>query len=595
MSKLKILCFAPHAAIWEHAFPEAVMLKSLQDSGHQVVYVTCDRQMPHLCVSMESFKLTFESPLQAKQRVCDYCQINATIAKRQFGFRGYDYGQFVKAEDAERVTRTLNEITPSNLLDAKFAGLEVGRIALHDYLLRHKQIVLEFTPEQWKDYTNTLRNVLSAILALQRIFDQEQPDRVMVYNPMYSVNRACCKLAELREIPVYWVHGGRSLVDSQQNMMLTKGTSGSYGFYKNIISHWPKYADQPVSHQSLRKVTQHARKLIKGGHHNVFSSTKSNSAIRAKFGVAPHKKLVTALMSSYDEQLAYQLVGASPSSDDLLFPRQLDWIDFLIDYFGTQPDKFLIIRVHPREFRGRRSEHSLMLEARLKHLPDNIKVNWPSDQLSIYDLAEETDVFLNAWSSTGKEMTMLGLPVVIYSDVFTPYPADLNYIGTDKETYVAKIEEALHDGWDGERIRKTYRWYVHELERSEVDLASAVPSDRHLIQFVTHGISYVGHKVDAIPQLIAKPMMAIWPWWNIYQHKVTPQTQHIINDVIVLDKVTLLDLDQLPQPETHVLPDHEMCAVKQEVKRLMRYLYTQPQEVQSEDTLKARLFKFVST
>ncbi len=595
MSKLKILCFAPHAAIWEHAFPEAVMLKSLQEHGHQVVYVTCDRQMPHLCVSMESFKLTFESPIEVKQRVCNYCQINAKVAKQQFGFRGYDYGQFVKAEDTARITQAINEVTPATILDAQFCGLEVGRIALHDYLLRYKQILLEFTPNQWQDYTNTLRNVLSAIFALQRIFEQEQPDRVMVYNPMYSVNRACCKLAESRGIPVYWVHGGRSLVNSQQNMMLTRGTSGSYGFYKNIISHWPEYANQPVSHQSLRKVTQHARKLIKGGHHNVFSSTKSNSAIRTKFGVAPHQKLITALMSSYDEQLAYQLVGASPNSDDLLFPRQLDWIDFLIGYFGTQPDKFLIIRVHPREFRGHRSEHSLMLEARLKKLPDNIKVNWPADQLSIYDLAEETDVFLNAWSSTGKEMTMLGLPVVIYSDVFTPYPADLNYLGTNKETYIAKIEEALRDGWKAERICKTYRWYVHELERSAVDLTSAVPSDKHLIQFIAHGISHVGHRVNAIPQVVAKPMMSIWPWWNIYQHKVTPLTQQIINDVIGQNKTTLLDLNTPPSAPPQIDPNHEMAAIKQEVRRLIHYLYAKTDHAPTFHCLKAKLLNFVSS
>jgi len=35
---------APHAAIWVHAFPEALLAESLAKNGHEIIYVTCDRE-----------------------------------------------------------------------------------------------------------------------------------------------------------------------------------------------------------------------------------------------------------------------------------------------------------------------------------------------------------------------------------------------------------------------------------------------------------------------------------------------------------------------------------------------------------------------
>ena len=86
----------------------------------------------------------------------------------------------------------------------------------------------------------------------------------------------------------------------------------------------------------------------------------------------------------------------------------MDWIRALVRYVARREDLCLIIRVHPREFPNKRemvlSEHAKMLQVALSELPDNVKVNWPTDKVSLYDLANITDAFANAWSSAGKEM-----------------------------------------------------------------------------------------------------------------------------------------------------------------------------------------------
>ena len=139
---------------------------------------------------------------------------------------------------------------------------------------------------------------------------------------------------------------------------------------------------------------------------------------------------------------------------------------------STRPDIFLVVRVHPREFPNRRetikSEHAKLLEQALAKLPENVAVNWPADQISIYDLVEETDVFLNSWSSTGKDMALLGIPTVIYSDEMPLYPSGLNYFGDTKESYFQAIERALEDGWNAEKVRQSYRWAAYEFLRSTI-------------------------------------------------------------------------------------------------------------------------------
>jgi hypothetical protein len=280
--------------------------------------------------------------------------------------------------------------------------------------------------------------------------------------------------AAQRGIPFYFVHGGLSLVDRLQHVVVGRDTT--LDFWTRIIAAWPRYRDLPCNELELAHVTDHFLQLFRGTSVFAYSAPKSADSVdvRGRFGVRADQKLLVATMSSYDEYVAAAAVGGVPDPATLLFPTQLAWIHALAEWFQTRPELFLLLRVHPREFpnkrEGRKSEHARQLEEALVGLPANVKVNWPADQLSIYDVAEQADVVLNAWSSAGKEMTLLGLPVVTYCPTVIQYPTDLNYVGTTLETYFAAIEQALADGWSFERVRIAYRWCVLEFLRGLVDL-----------------------------------------------------------------------------------------------------------------------------
>jgi hypothetical protein len=159
----------------------------------------------------------------------------------------------------------------------------------------------------------------------------------------------------------------------------------------------------------------------------------------------------------------------------MLFKNQVEWVDELVSWARTRPDVFLIIRVHPREFPNRRdavhSTHAQRLAAAFRDLPDNVRINWPTDKVSLYDLATEVDVGLNGWSSAGKELSLLGVPVVLFTGDILFYPSSLNLLATSKSNYFDLIDEALDGGWSFERVRRTYRWLAVEYHLATIDIS----------------------------------------------------------------------------------------------------------------------------
>ena len=271
----------------------------------------------------------------------------------------------------------------------------------------------------------------------------------------------------------YYMNAGSNITDRLQKVVLARGHS----LQKRLLTYWPVFRDKPCGPQALRYVTDHLLEVLKGRSAFVYSSARVGETldIRRIFGIRPEQRILLATMSSYDELFAAESTGLFPKDYQTPFADQAAWLHTLLAWVESRPDLFLIIRVHPREFPNKRdpvkSEHARQLEATLRKVPENAAVNWPSQGLSLYDLAGETAVCLNAWSTVGKELSLLGIPTVIYSPDLVFYPEDLNYVGKTRETYLQAIQHALDDGWSLDKIRLTYRWLALEDKYSRLDIA----------------------------------------------------------------------------------------------------------------------------
>ena len=180
---MKVLFFAPHSAIWIHAFPEALVAEALAQEGNEIVYVGCGGLLHSHCISMTALGVPFEATRYEKERICRLCRHNKEIIRTRFKLGGVDLAETANDEDV-RVAATLgSSVTPQNCLDLVVDGVEVGRIALYELLIQHKKADISFSAGEWQRYQAGLRNAIVVLRVMQRVFLSAQPDRVVqVYN-----------------------------------------------------------------------------------------------------------------------------------------------------------------------------------------------------------------------------------------------------------------------------------------------------------------------------------------------------------------------------------------------------------------------------
>jgi hypothetical protein len=527
----RVLLFAPSADIWEHSFPEALVGEMLSSKGMNVVVARCRGVLRPLCPAGQAAGFTADTPIEVQQRLCARCNEKGRLSDSAMGLRRVEIDDFVEQDDDALITELVQRadaLRPQLLRAEDFdqlcvKGLAVGRTALYELILRHKKNDFEFSEGVWGEYLIFLCLAAKVSLLGERLIAAEKPDSVSVYNSLYVAHRAFCLLARQSGISQYFMHAGTNL--SRQHGTLMIGQDFTWKYLQDLVDRYGEYANQPVSSPAIEDVTQHFLCLLSSASSFVYSAARSQDYfdVRAHFGVNSDQRFIVASTSSYDERFAVESVNASPSPNSLLFPRILDWVSYLIELAVDQPDWFILIRVHPREFPNRRdrvqSEHSRRMKDLLQDLPTNVKVNWPDDNISVYDLAQEADLFLNAWSSVGKEMALLGLPVVIYSPEIVLYPTSLNDVGTTKADYVAAIDAALAGGWSFERCRQAYRWYALEFSRSCVDMRiSFAPARRYHRGLVARVVLRLLRAFVSLPQ----------ERWDLFRRKPMPQAQEVV-------------------------------------------------------------------
>ncbi len=575
---MKVVFFSPHAGVWQHAFPEALVADALRTAGAQLVYVTCNGAFSTGCVTMVSRGVTAEATKAQRDAVCRDCRAARDRLRGGFRFEGYNLEAMVSASDEERIASLLGRANPAALQDFVVDGVEIGRAALYEFLIERKKLQLALTEEEWTLFRPRLESTVRSLVAARNVLDREQPDRVVVYNSLYSVNAAWRLAANHRRIPFYFIHGGLSLSKRLQKVIVGRDTTLDW-WYRTIDA-WQAYRDVPCTPAQLAQVTDHVTQVIRGTSVFAYSAPKAREAIdvRARFGVRPDQKLLVATMSSYDEYVAAHAVGGVPDPETLLFPTQIEWVQALSAWMLTRPDLFLLLRVHPREFPNKRdsrkSEHASALEESFATLPDNVRVNWPTDRLSIYDVAEQADVILNAWSSAGKELALLGLPVVTYCPTVIQYPTDLNYVGTSRESYFAAIDIALREGWSFERARQAYRWCVLELVRGLADIRD--------------GFDYAEDPPRSPLERairLARSPAAIYQNRDLARRPAMLAAYRRLVDVVVDGKTTMLETE----PRVSVPREVETAALRAEIGRLVDALYSGASTDVAPNTLRARL------
>lgn len=472
---LRFVCFSPNDAVWRWTLPQAQFLEALQQRGDEIIYVYCDREYSSFCMSMASSGIRFSDSADAKKAVCDKCVQQSEMVRTQLNFTGRPLRSFLKAEDFVYADRLSREGLIEALYDHVESGVTVGRLALYETIIQTKSISTRLSPEAESFYRSNFRNTLISVRASKVMLDELKPDIGLSYHTAYAYNRAFQRVFEAGNVPVWFLNASFNVAELDTHLVVAR--SDPEFLFRKMLNDWPGFQDVTCTEEDFASAADHLLALMGGGGFGYSNSMNQGKAgVLEKLGCPSGKKVVAALLSSYDELLAAELAGFEWTTHNEVFSSQVEWVKWLFAFARSRPDIHLVVRVHPREFaingKGGRSEHSYLLEAVFAHKPDNASINLPSDNIAIYDLLMEVDVALIAWSSAGMDAGMLGVPVVTYAGDVLLFPRQLAYDANSRDEYERFVDRAIDAGWSLERSRAFFRWAVLMMVRSRIDMTN---------------------------------------------------------------------------------------------------------------------------
>jgi hypothetical protein len=479
---VKALFFSPFANIWEHTFPESLIAEGLKTKDVEIVTVRCDGLFQDFCVAMSASGLTAADSMRKRKQVCAACRKRRDFTDRTFGFEALRLEAYIEAGERDEVETLVGMATRENWTTLALRGVPIGRYAAYEFLLNHKILGTDISAFLFPVYRDQLRNCCLTLMASLRLLAAENPDAVLTYNRLYGVNHAFLAAAEQRGIPTYSLQGGGHTIHRGETVSMYLESQTQFQVLEK--PQWHHYKDQPVGEREVNLVSTHFLGLMEASSAFAYSSAFEASDpvdLRTRLGIAEDTKVLLIPMSSEDELNAAELADLLPdrSTRPNLFVDQFAWIRFLFTYAAEHPDLTFILRLHPRMFPNKRENVVAPVVAKVVELiesaPANVVVNLPSDNVSLYDLMQITDVLLGYRSSVGAELAAFGTPVVAPANRdFYTYPDDINRTGLTEDGYRNEITKAIAAGWSIENMRVAYRWFAFLFTRMSIDFTESV-------------------------------------------------------------------------------------------------------------------------
>jgi hypothetical protein len=508
-----------YSEIWPHSMPTALVAENYVSKGHRVHYLNCDGRLSSFCIAMSSRGLNRNSNPSELSSTCSSCRKRRDLVQKEFAFEQHKLEELINDKDEKKIKEIIRSTTPDNWSEVVLDEINVGQVAAYEFFLEKKFNSSIIPNKFFNEYLERLENTIVVYIACKKLINTNDIDAVFTYNGLYSTNRVSLLCANELGKQAWSLHAGSHLEKKYSTLSMYRFDTLPVRAYES--PQWARAKEQPLSIERIALVETHIQRLIRATNNFVYSTkggVHDEEQIRRILGINDGAKVLVATMSSGDEFLAAQLAGLLPKEPTLptLFSDASEWISWLINAVGEIPDIHLIVRVHPREFPNKResveSYNAVKLRSLFEEVPSNVTINWPSDGISLYDLAKITDLTLNSTSTAGLEMSLLGVPVLLHDTEFMlAYDPNINTICSSKLEYRNMILHLVGQRKSIEHTRKAFRWLAFVFSDVQIDISDgfSYPSDGFLSN--RNGV------VDSIRNSVLKNLQRYLP--PIYERK----------------------------------------------------------------------------
>ncbi len=463
---MKILFFSPNSNVIEHSIPETILIKELIESGeHQITRIYCDSLLKDFCTAMNSFKLTINSSLEEKNKICEKCENSSRFLNRKLKIDSFPLSSFLSKERKKEINCYIDNLKINDFKSDYFLSERLKKMALYETILKYKLNSLNLDKLQFEHYKTKLKVSLYSYFSSIKIANDIDFESVVVYSPQYEINNFFIEgISAVKKSKIYFIEGSENVY--MKHLGLRIWDWKKYKLVSPVKENWELLKNYELPFFSEKIVEKHIESLHYARSAHVYSSQKKSSFnFRDGFSPKNFKKTFLLSTSSNDESYAAYIIGAFPESKykSKVFKNQFEWINHTINFFKKRKEFALIIRIHPREFKNKRDNVISPNYIKLKSLfennkNENIYINYPDENISIYNLFQVVDVTLVSWSLTAIESLIYNTPVIVYDNSLTNYPNELVLTGKTIKDYDNNLIKQLHERKSEIYRLKSFRW-----------------------------------------------------------------------------------------------------------------------------------------
>lgn len=474
-TKKNVLILAPEAGLKSHYLPLLQIGNSLQNNGFECFVTQCKAIFTR-CPLHGAYGIPPYSSQNQRKSTCIQCINKSFYLPSFFNIQSIQLGSSPEKQD--KINKLIKKYK-KKLTKIKYDKIPFGKICEHDFRVYFKKISysdneINKNKIQKKSLINLISSSIRNYLEIKDILKKIKFEKVIYYND-YSLFIPIRLLFEKRKNQAFTITHAYNRGIDRGKIIISKKLS----FFETLSPQRSSKAwiTNPLPPGATTEIFEDILWRLTGKSFFTYSPPKTLNNNTHEYY---HKKIITAFSSSPDETSCLRVLSSLyPGSNNIKFlfgtsfeNCQKNWIEFLKMFASKNKELLIQFRVHPREHKNKRdtiiSEHFKIIKKALKNKPKNLKVIWPGEPKSSYDLVENSSLILTAWSSLGYEMARLGVPLITCTDGYASSNAKSNFVscGTVKQ-YEESILKEINYNKPFQYMRIAFRWW-HKfyLERS---------------------------------------------------------------------------------------------------------------------------------
>jgi hypothetical protein len=412
---------------------ESLLAAALTLRGADVHALLCDGALPAcLQCSRVQYSDMREFLLHGPKKLCTGCLQQGESVYAALGLPIRKLSDFITAEDKQRAAARASSFAIDSF---------VPQATDHQSLVQHiRSASMRFLTvgdvQADDDGTEVSRRYAEAAFLTQaaaaRLFAQYQYDCYFSNHPSFVPHGVLKDIARQSNVKtMFWNPATRAgCVHLQhEDTAWDAVTRESPAIWERMD--WTASSERDLMDYLSSKWTG-ARDWIYGDLHK--DSERDARAIASEFGIDFNRKTIALLTNVvWDAAVFYP---------EAAFEDHTQWLVETIRYFSRRPELNLVIRVHPAEVRGTLMSTQTVESELAKYfdaLAPNVFLIPASSKANTYALAEQCDAALIFATTTGLELTSMGIPTITAGESFIRHKG-ISYDATSALEYFQLLD-----------------------------------------------------------------------------------------------------------------------------------------------------------